>query len=84
MLIFRQLYDQQSSTYTYLLGDSDSGEAIRIERPLRSAKAPALASRSPDVSRSVSMGTARLPSAGAKRGWHASVVARWKGASRIE
>ena len=31
MLIFRQLFDAQSSTYTYLLGDSASGEAILID-----------------------------------------------------
>lgn len=31
MLIFRQLFDPQSSTYTYLLGDSDTGEAILID-----------------------------------------------------
>jgi len=31
MLIFRQLFDQQSSTYTYLLGDSDTGEAVVID-----------------------------------------------------
>ena len=31
MLIFRQLFDAQSSTYTYLLGDSDGGEAILID-----------------------------------------------------
>jgi sulfur dioxygenase len=31
MLIFRQLFDTQSSTYTYLLGDSVSGEAILID-----------------------------------------------------
>lgn len=31
MLIFRQLFDQQSSTYTYLLGDSDSREAVLID-----------------------------------------------------
>ncbi len=31
MLIFRQLFDQKSSTYTYLLGDSDSSEAIMID-----------------------------------------------------
>lgn len=31
MLIFRQLFDQQSSTYTYLLGDTDSGEALVID-----------------------------------------------------
>lgn len=31
MLIFRQLFDQESSTYTYLLGDSDSGAAILID-----------------------------------------------------
>ena len=31
MLIFRQLFDPQSSTYTYLLGDPDSGEALLID-----------------------------------------------------
>ena len=31
MLIFRQLFDQTSSTYTYLLGDSASGEAVLID-----------------------------------------------------
>jgi sulfur dioxygenase len=31
MLIFRQLFDPQSSTYTYLLGDSRSGEAVLID-----------------------------------------------------
>ena len=31
MLIFRQLFDPQSSTYTYLLGDSESRQAVLIE-----------------------------------------------------
>lgn len=31
MLIFRQLFDQQSSTYTYLLGDSTSRECLLID-----------------------------------------------------
>jgi glyoxylase-like metal-dependent hydrolase (beta-lactamase superfamily II)/rhodanese-related sulfurtransferase len=31
MLIFRQLFDPQSSTYSYLLGDSDTHEAILID-----------------------------------------------------
>lgn len=31
MMIFRQLFDQESSTYTYLLGDSLSKEAIVID-----------------------------------------------------
>ena len=31
MLIFRQLFDQQSSTYTYLLGDSQAHEAVLID-----------------------------------------------------
>ena len=31
MLIFRQLFDAPSSTYTYLLGDADSGEAVFID-----------------------------------------------------
>jgi glyoxylase-like metal-dependent hydrolase (beta-lactamase superfamily II)/rhodanese-related sulfurtransferase len=31
MLIFRQLFDPQSSTYTYLLGDADSGEGVIID-----------------------------------------------------
>jgi glyoxylase-like metal-dependent hydrolase (beta-lactamase superfamily II)/rhodanese-related sulfurtransferase len=31
MLVFRQLFDATSSTYTYLLGDSDSGQALLID-----------------------------------------------------
>src|SRR5438552_19069092 len=31
MLVFRQLFDPQSSTYTYLLGDRASGAAVLID-----------------------------------------------------
>ena len=31
MLIFRQLFDPQSSTYSYLLGDGESSEAVLID-----------------------------------------------------
>ena len=31
MLVFRQLFDPQSSTYTYLLGDRRNGEAVLID-----------------------------------------------------
>ena len=31
MLIFRQLFDVQSSTYTYLLADADSSEAVLVD-----------------------------------------------------
>lgn len=31
MLVFRQLFDATSSTYTYLLGDASSGEALLID-----------------------------------------------------
>ncbi|MDH4061922.1 MAG: rhodanese-like domain-containing protein [Aquincola sp.] len=31
MLVFRQLFDPTSSTYTYLLGDSERGEAVLID-----------------------------------------------------
>ena len=31
MLVFRQLFDPQSSTYTYLLGDRESGAALLID-----------------------------------------------------
>jgi sulfur dioxygenase len=31
MLVFRQLFDPQSSTYSYLLGDEHSGEALLID-----------------------------------------------------
>jgi len=31
MLVFRQLFDPQSSTYTYLLGDERGGEAVLID-----------------------------------------------------
>ena len=30
-MIFRQLFDRDSSTYTYLLGDSKSGDALLID-----------------------------------------------------
>ena len=30
-MIFRQLFDPVSSTYTYLLGDAESGEALLID-----------------------------------------------------
>ncbi len=38
MLIFRQLFDQESSTYTYLLGDSESGEALLIDAVFEQAR----------------------------------------------
>jgi len=38
MLIFRQLFDLQSSTYTYLLGDSDSREAVLIDPVFEQAR----------------------------------------------
>jgi len=38
MFIFRQLFDQQSSTYTYLLGDGESGEAILIDPVFEQAR----------------------------------------------
>jgi len=31
MLIFRQLFDPESATYTYLLADSDAGEAVLVD-----------------------------------------------------
>src|SRR5215472_4105097 len=31
MLVFRQLFDPQSSTYTYLLGDRAGGQAVLID-----------------------------------------------------
>jgi sulfur dioxygenase len=31
MFVFRQLFDPPSSTYTYLLGDADAGEALLID-----------------------------------------------------
>ena len=38
MLVFRQLFDAQSSTYTYLLGDSASGEAVLIDPVFEQAR----------------------------------------------
>ncbi|MGY9106176.1 MAG: MBL fold metallo-hydrolase, partial [Alphaproteobacteria bacterium] len=38
MLVFRQLFDQQSSTYTYLLGDSESHEAVLIDPVFEQAR----------------------------------------------
>ena len=38
MLIFRQLFDPQSSTYTYLLGDTRRGEALLIDPVFEQAR----------------------------------------------
>ncbi len=38
MLIFRQLFDPQSSTYTYLLGDSKSREAVLVDTVFEQAR----------------------------------------------
>ena len=38
MLIFRQLFDVQSYTYTYLLGDSDSRQAVLIDPVFEQAR----------------------------------------------
>src|SRR5882672_9629049 len=38
MLIFRQLFDQQSSTYTYLIGDARAGEAVMIDPVFEQAR----------------------------------------------
>ena len=38
MLVFRQLFDPQSSTYTYLLADSGSGEAVLIDPVFEQAR----------------------------------------------
>ncbi len=38
MLVFRQLFDAASSTYTYLLGDSESGEAVVIDPVFENAR----------------------------------------------
>jgi len=38
MLIFRQLFDAQSSTYSYLLADSESGEALLIDPVFEQAR----------------------------------------------
>lgn len=38
MLIFRQLVDPQSSTYTYLLGDPKTGEAVLIDTVFEQVK----------------------------------------------
>jgi sulfur dioxygenase len=38
MRIFRQLFDQESSTYTYLLGDSEQGEALLIDPVFEQAR----------------------------------------------
>ncbi len=37
-MIFRQLFEANSSTYTYLLGDEDSGEAVLIDPVFETAR----------------------------------------------
>jgi sulfur dioxygenase len=36
-MVFRQLFDQQSSTYTYLLADAQSRDALLIDQHRRGA-----------------------------------------------
>ena len=36
-MIFRQLFEPQSSTYTYLLGDPASGQALLIDPVIETA-----------------------------------------------
>ena len=36
--IFRQLFEKESSTYTYLLGDSESKEAVLIDPVIETAE----------------------------------------------
>ncbi|MGE0634174.1 MAG: MBL fold metallo-hydrolase [Pseudobdellovibrionaceae bacterium] len=38
MLLFQQLFEPESSTYTYILGDSDSKEAVIIDSVLETAE----------------------------------------------
>jgi sulfur dioxygenase len=38
MIVFRQLFDATSSTYTYLLGDRDAGEALLIDPVFEQAR----------------------------------------------
>ena len=38
MLVFRQLFDPTSSTYTYLLADADAREAVLIEPVFEQAR----------------------------------------------
>ncbi len=38
MLVLRQLFDATSSTFTYLLGDRDSGEALLIDPVFEQAR----------------------------------------------
>ena len=45
-IIFRQLYDHETSTYTYLLADADTREALLIDPVLEQVGACALAPRS--------------------------------------
>lgn len=49
MLVFRQLFDPQSSTYTYLLGDSDAGEALLIDPVFEHARRDAALLRELDL-----------------------------------
>ena len=49
MLIFRQLFDPQSSTYTYLLGDMRTGETVLIDPVFEQARRDAALLRELDL-----------------------------------
>src|SRR5262245_41165677 len=49
MLIFRQLFDPQSSTYTYLLGDTRRKEALLVDPVFEQARRDAALLRELDL-----------------------------------
>jgi sulfur dioxygenase len=57
VLIFRQLFDPQSSTYSYLLGDRAAGEAILIDSVFEQAARDAALLRELDLSLAVVLDT---------------------------
>jgi sulfur dioxygenase len=56
-LVFRQLQDQKSSTYTYLLADPSSGEAVLIDPVLEQARRDAALVRELDLKLKLTLDT---------------------------
>ena len=48
-MIFRQLFDTQSSTYTYLLADEASGEALLVDPVFEQARRDAALRQARDL-----------------------------------
>ena len=60
-LLFRQLFEQESSTYSYLLADTDTKEAVIIDPVIETAKRDQQVSSLNSEKHSSSIALVKLP-----------------------